>query len=171
MNISILGASRSGKTWLASALTQRFQTLICTADASSGHVRITEMTAMTPSLDSDKGLSGGSIDERALLRLREVDLILLTGLDLPWAGERQDELRRQQTDARLRDMLQQAGLAYGVVYGSGLQRLRNALRLISPQDTPPARWTGACERCADPDCEFRLFTALQSSKAAAHPAA
>jgi hypothetical protein len=94
------------------------------------------------------------------------DLILLTGLDLP--GNTPDAQRH--ADIALRASLQQAGLAYGVVYGQGAQRLRQALRLITPEDEPPPRWTGVCEKCADPDCEYRLFTGLKDLKAAWHPA-
>lgn len=94
------------------------------------------------------------------------DLILLTGLDLP--GSSSDILRN--ADTALRARLQQAGLTFGVVYGQGAQRLRQALRLITPQDEPPPRWTGVCEKCADPDCEYRLFTGLKGLKAAWHPA-
>ena len=90
--------------------------------------------------------------------------VLLMGLDLPGMTPEQ-----QQADACLRAQLAAAGVSYGVVYGSGPQRLRAALRLISPQDGPPPRWTGPCERCADPECEFRLFTGLMNSKAAGRP--
>lgn len=105
---------------------------------------------------------------------RRYDLTLLTGLDLPPAHGPRDSAasqQQEQADARLRAALRQAGMAYGVVYGSGAQRLRNALRLIVPQaqDTPPARWNGICEKCSDPECEFRLFTGLRDSRAAAHP--
>lgn len=90
--------------------------------------------------------------------------VLLMGLDLPDPPPDQ-----QDADARLRVQLSAAGVSYGVVYGQGAQRARAALRLIRPQDGPPPRWTGVCERCADPDCEFRLFTGLKSSTAAAPP--
>jgi len=92
--------------------------------------------------------------------------VLLMGLDLPGLTPAQ-----QQADARLRAQLAAAGLGYGVVYGLGRERLRAALRLIDPQDGPPPRWTGVCEKCADPECEFRLFTALKNSKAADPPPA
>lgn len=92
------------------------------------------------------------------------DRVLLMGLDLPGTTPAQ-----QAADAALRAQLAAAGLSYGVVYGRDKERLRAALRLIEPQDGPPPRWTGVCEKCADPECEFRLFTELQSSKAAAHP--
>jgi hypothetical protein len=87
--------------------------------------------------------------------------VLLMGLDLPGGTTIQ-----QAADAHLRAQLASAGVAYGVVYGIGPQRLRAGLRLIAPEDGPPPRWTGPCERCADPDCEFQLFTGLLKSKAA-----
>ncbi len=89
------------------------------------------------------------------------DRVLLLGLDLTGATPAQ-----QEADATLRAQLAAAGVSYGVVYGRGRDRLRAALRLIEPQDGPAPRWTGVCEKCADPDCEFRLFTALKHSKAA-----
>ncbi len=90
--------------------------------------------------------------------------VLLMGLDLPGSTAAQEE-----ADGRLRAQLAAGDVAYGVVYGLGPQRLRGALRLITPQDGPPPRWTGPCERCADPECEFQLFTGLMKSKAAGHP--
>lgn len=101
----------------------------------------------------------------ATLQPGDVDRILLTGLDLPGITPAQ-----QAADAALRTGLQQAGLAYGVVYGQGAQRLAQALRLITPEEGPPPRWTGVCEKCADPDCEHRLFTGLKGLKAAGRPA-
>jgi len=78
--------------------------------------------------------------------------VLLMGLDLADVTPAQ-----QEADAALRVQLAAAGVSYGVVYGLGPQRLRAALRLIEPQDGPPPRWTGVCEKCADPECEFRTF--------------
>jgi len=100
----------------------------------------------------------------ATLQPSDVDRILLTGLDLPGTT-----LAQQAADAALRTALQQAGLTYGVVYGQGTQRLRQALRLITPEDGPPPRWTGLCGKCADPDCEFRLFTGLKGLTVADRP--
>ncbi len=95
------------------------------------------------------------------LRPGVYDRVLLLGLDLRGATAAQ-----QEADATLRTQLAAAGVSYGVVYGGGRERLRAALRLIAPQEGPAPRWTGVCEKCADPDCEFRLFTALKNSKAA-----
>jgi hypothetical protein len=101
-----------------------------------------------------------------LLQAEAYEHVLLMGLDLPCIAPAQ-----HQADAALRAQLAALGINYGVVYGSGPRRLQHALRLVSPQDAPPVRWHGVCEKCADPECEFRLFTALQSSKAAARPVA
>lgn len=78
--------------------------------------------------------------------------VLLMGLDLPGPTPAQ-----QEADAALRAQLAAMGLGFGVVYGQGPQRLRAALRLISPQDGPPPRWTGVCEKCSDPECELRTL--------------
>lgn len=86
------------------------------------------------------------------LRRGIYDRILLMGLDRPDIGADQ-----QAADVRLRTQLAAAGLDFAVVYGPGPQRLRAALRLLVPQDGPPPRWTGVCEKCADPECEFRTF--------------
>jgi hypothetical protein len=137
MNIAILGASATGKTYLARDLTLHLPEL----QVSDG-----------PSPD--------------IPQPNTYDRVLLMGLDLPGITTAQ-----QQSDAALRAQLAAFGISYGVVYGSGPQRLRHALRLITPQDAPPVRWRGACEKCADPECEFRLFNALKESKAAAHPLA
>lgn len=101
----------------------------------------------------------------AMLQPGDFDRILLTGLDLPGSTASQNE-----ADTVLRAGLQQAGLAYGVVYGQGAQRLAQALQLIAPEDGPPPRWQGLCEKCADPDCEHQLFTGLKGLKAAGRPA-
>ena len=92
--------------------------------------------------------------------------LLLSGLDQAPLREQSD---LQTLDADLRKALAQAGLAYGVVYGQGLQRLLNAQRLVQPQDLPQrAAWV--CDKCSDPDCEFKLFTGLKGLKAENPPA-
>ncbi|MBX9870601.1 MAG: ATP-binding protein [Burkholderiaceae bacterium] len=101
------------------------------------------------------------------LQTGRYDRVLLMGLDQPGVTPAQ-----QAADAALRAQLAATGLAFGVVYGKDeRERLCAALRLIDPQDGPAPRWTGVCEKCADPDCELRLFTALKNSKAAEHPPA
>lgn len=101
------------------------------------------------------------------LQTGRYERVLLMGLDRPDINPAQ-----QAADAALRTQLAAMGLSFGVVYGQDArERLRAALRLIEPQDGPAPRWTGVCEKCADPDCEFRLFTALKNSKVAGRPPA
>ena len=111
------------------------------------------------------------------------DAVLLMGLDLPSArhGAWQDQAWRAR--------LQQARVAFQVIYGVGPARLQSALAALAPlaslqpdlrgpwhaqgleaantaQNQPnPARWQGWCEKCSDADGEHRLFAALKSEKA------
>jgi nicotinamide riboside kinase len=113
----------------------------------------------------------------AVVRQRGYDITLLCALDLPWVPDGLQRIGpevRESVDAQLRDALQRARIPYRVVYGSGGERLLNALAAIdsaSPQDArattaPPRPWTWSCEKCGDPDCEHRLFTELLASPAA-----
>ena len=73
-----------------------------------------------------------------------------------------------------RTWLHQRAWPYQVIYGSGaegLTQLAHALAaderlqgwpgLLARPETQP-RWRGACERCADPACEHRLFSQLRA---------
>ena len=97
------------------------------------------------------------------------DLALLMGLDLPSAAGGED------ADARIRERLRGAAVTYQVVYGHGPQRLRCALSALAAAGVVPAQaleadaprqraWTWVCEKCSDPECEHRLFTALQQER-------
>lgn len=92
------------------------------------------------------------------------------GLTLLLAPAPSDGPDGEATDARLRDAMQRAGLAFQVVHGQGADRERQALRAIGNAmgralvvDDPAlaqgrGQWT--CDNCSDPDCEHRLFTGL-----------
>jgi len=77
---------------------------------------------------------------------------------------------REPVDQKVRQLLAKGNLPYQVVYGTGEQRLDNALYGIGRQapqwakqlerPEPPTRWSGPCETCGDGDCEHRLFTRL-----------
>jgi len=101
------------------------------------------------------------------------DLTLLMGLDLPWVPDglfRDSPAARQTTDAILRARLEQAGITFQTIYGSGEARVQQALRTLGaamgrplvPQDPfweqGRRRWN--CEKCSDPACEHRLFRDL-----------
>ena len=75
-----------------------------------------------------------------------------------------------------RDLLAEAGWSYQVLYGDRAeQRLDAALRALhvalpsallqapAPRDTssPQRLRAWACEKCSDPECEHKLFTALR----------
>ena len=75
--------------------------------------------------------------------------------------------------AHWRDWLLQRQWPYQVVYGSGTEamaqlahawaadeRLQGLPSLLAREELAP-RWRGACERCADPGCEHRLFSQLR----------
>jgi hypothetical protein len=126
--------------------------------------------------------SNGILLDDALLRSLAASpnaLTLLMGLDQPCpAGDR---AAQEAEDTRLRATLAQAGVAFRVVYGQGAQRTAHALLAIrqiaagaysssaggqfgveaekSEGQAPRLRaWN--CEKCSDPECEHRLFTAL-----------
>ncbi len=102
---------------------------------------------------------------------RTASMALLMGLDLPCAPDQQPA--QQAADAQLRAELSAAGVAYRVVYGTGAARLASALRALGAvlgmpeSDAVQANESRAarlraygCEKCSDPVCEHRLFTAL-----------
>ena len=155
MNIALLGTDAAGNRWLAEELARHCPRAF-----------ITDHPPLMKAASSDAALQALTQTHR-----QHYDLTLLTGTGLAEPGRHLAGSARHETvDAWLRAALQQAGIAFGVLHGSRLQRLSQALRLIVPQSQPSPRWTGVCEKCADPDCEFRIFTALQRSKAAAHQA-
>ncbi|MDZ7866586.1 hypothetical protein [Acidovorax sp.] len=102
---------------------------------------------------------------------RTASMALLMGLDLPCPQGQQPE--RQAADAQLRAALNAAGVGYRVVYGTGPARLASALRALGSvlgmpeseavraSESRAARLRAyGCEKCSDPVCEHRLFTAL-----------
>lgn len=89
---------------------------------------------------------------------------LLMGLDLAPPSPQQSA-----ADTALRERLRAQGIPYGVVYGRGEQRLRNALRLLEPEAEQKRNWNWVCEKCSDPECEHKLFTGLTRSTAAEPP--
>ncbi|MCW5648738.1 MAG: ATP-binding protein [Ramlibacter sp.] len=144
---------------------------------------IADTTPLMVALYSDLLFDDASLYEMAFAHQRQYDATLVTGLDLPWVADglqRDGPHVREPVDARLRAALTRAGVAYRVVYGSGGERLEQALYAIDSiaPGAHPARsgaryglqsrpWT--CERCADPDCEHRLFTGLWDSPEAGRP--
>ncbi len=141
--------------------------------APAGSVVIADTTPLMTAVYSQMIFNDHSLDAYALQQHAQFDITLLTGLDLAWISDGLQRVGphvREPVDQRVRHMLGLAGLPYQVVYGSGEQRLENALFCIARQaphlakqlerPEPPTRWSGPCETCGDGDCEHRLFTSL-----------
>jgi nicotinamide riboside kinase len=145
------------------------------AAAASAEVVISDTTALMVAIYSAMLFEDGSLYRFALERLHRYDLILVTGLDLPWVPDglqRDGPHVREPVDALIRQALARAGVAYRVIYGRGAERLAAALRAAGdvragPPSTAPAAATTTgidrswrCDKCSDPVCEHRLFTRL-----------
>ena len=151
-SVLILGAPRSGKSWLARALNSTLQ-----ASGVQNHWFISESP------------------EPKLLRSPET-ITLLMGLDLPGLGPEQDD-----EDKRLRQALVIAQTRFTVIYGKGVDRLSNALLALDLACETDAAWlerisaqfninrgrdVWQCNDCSDPACEHKLFTRLLAQRAA-----
>lgn len=188
--ITLVGAPDSGAEPLAKALAAR----LTAGSATLLHTTalLDALTALTAvPLTAQHGLAepGSTLLSSALALHRRADLTLLMGLDedVPLQGEITPSNRpsREACDALLRKALADAGVTYRVVYGQGQQRVEHALKAInsvaisaypesargifdSDSGSRPARlraWN--CEKCSDPECEHRLFTALMEQSAQA----
>jgi nicotinamide riboside kinase len=137
------------------------------AAAAGADIVIADTTALMVAIWGGLLFPDHPLLQFALQRQRGYDLTLVSGLDLPWVddGLQRDPAARGRTDELVRGLLAQAGIAYRVVYGSGEDRLRNALAALPdplrpPHASPRRAWTWQCDKCSDPECEHRLFTAL-----------
>ena len=136
-------------------------------------VVIADTTPLMTAVYSQMIFNDHSLDAYALQQHAQFDITLLTGLDLAWISDGLQRVGahvREPVDKKIRHLLTHANLPFQVVYGSGEQRLENALFCIARQaphlakqlerPEPPTRWSGPCETCGDGDCEHRLFTSL-----------
>ena len=141
--------------------------------APDAHVLIADTTPLMTAVYSQLVFNDHSLDSLALEHQAMFDITLLTGLDIEWQSDglqRDGAHVREPVDQKIRHLLRQAQLSFQVVYGTGQQRLENALFSIGKQapewaqqlarSAPPTRWSGPCETCGDGDCEHRLFTDL-----------
>lgn len=135
---------------------------------------IADTTALMVAIYGAMLFDGDALHDFAIERQRGYRLTLVMGLDLRWVpdGLQRDRTQpREPVDALLRQMLAQADVAYRVVYGQGEDRVRAALapvlELLDARPPVPQherRWARQCDRCSDPDCEHRLFTALRAER-------
>jgi nicotinamide riboside kinase len=141
--------------------------------APKTHVLIADTTPLMTAVYSQLVFNDHSLDSLALEHHAMFDITLLTGLDIEWQSDglqRDGAHVREPVDQKIRHQLTQAHLPFQVVYGTGKQRLENALFCIGKQapdwaqklarSAPPTRWSGPCETCGDGDCEHRLFSDL-----------
>lgn len=136
MNIAVLGTDDAERAHLVQALQQALRT-----ELASGRHQVLDIPA-----------ASATSSEPPLQRNSLILLIAATASE----------------DTPLRNALQQDGLHYTVLYGDGAARIASALQSIRhalglPQaeagtSTTPWRWN--CEKCSDPECEHRLFSAL-----------
>jgi nicotinamide riboside kinase len=131
-------------------------------EASASDWLIADTTPLMIAIYSDMLFGDGALHEFAFEHQRRYDLTLVTGLDLPWVADghqRDGPHVREPVDARVRAALQRAGVPFRVVYGTGPDRLANALAAIAAgRPQPGTEWRWACDKCSDPDCEHRLFS-------------
>lgn len=147
MRIAIVGAPQTGKSQLAHAFTAYFTT---------------------------RQIDLAVIDAPSLEHLAPEDIVLLCGLDLKSAAS----VTEHRTDEVLRQVLAHQQTQFQVVYGQGAERFTNGLYAAAlraqamgfealaahMRQTQPLRWMGACENCADADCEHQLFSQLLAKK-------
>jgi nicotinamide riboside kinase len=145
------------------------------AAAALAQVVIADTTALMVAIYSAMLFEDGTLYRFALARQRSYSLTLVTGLDLPWIADglqRDGPHVREPVDTLIRSMLAQAQIGYRVVYGNGEERLlsalaavkstpRNPLAAAAPEPPPPRQpWVWVCDKCSDPECEHKLFSAL-----------
>jgi hypothetical protein len=161
--IALLGAPGTGATELAEALHRRLADSALTARALA-------IAPDAPRLPAETSHT-----------LHSAAITLLMGLDLPCLPP--EQARREAFDARLRALLAKATVRYQVVYGQGPRRTENALKAIESiakialstsasdllEQKPMRLRAWDCEKCSDPECEHRLFSALAGRGGAAIP--
>jgi HTH-type transcriptional regulator, transcriptional repressor of NAD biosynthesis genes len=137
---------------------------------------IADTTALMTAVYSDTIFQDDSLYAQALAdHAQQVTHTLLLACDLPWVADgiqRTGAHVRADIDDLLRQHLRASGIPFSVIYGQGLDRLRQALialklNAVSTEalnatsnaiDTQTrVQWQWLCDRCSDADCEHRLF--------------
>jgi nicotinamide riboside kinase len=150
------------------------------AATANADIVIADTSALMVAIYAGMLFPDGALYRFAIERQQRYDATLVTGLDLPWMPDglqRDATASREDVDALVRKLLQQAGIPFQVVYGQGPQRLRGALRALEAagvlaadgagrtlEEGARGPWVWACEKCSDPECEHRLFTRLPGGR-------
>ena len=164
LRLALLGGSDATVRLLADALAEA-------ASGSGWSVQI-ETPAYTPELQAE---------------LTRFDLVLLAGLQSNGSPSA-DVLNKQaqQAEQALRKALASANIPYQVLYGTHPERLARALHALesllaerAPASRPvsagsaslvawpkprPKPWVWSCDKCSDPQCEYRLLSDLLASR-------
>ena len=142
---------------------------IAATKSALADIVIADTTALMVAIYSAMLFKDGTLYRFAVERQRSYDHTLVTGLDLPWVADgvqRDGPHVRAPVDTLVRGILDESGIAYRVVYGQGPERLAAALAALGWGEAPAGRlervWR--CEKCSDPECEHRLFTALLAQR-------
>jgi nicotinamide riboside kinase len=149
-------------------------------EAAQRHaVVIADTTALMTAVYSDYVFGDRSLYAHALEQQRAMDVTLVSGLDIAWEADgiqRDGAHARPPVDALLRQTLDDAHIAYRVIYGLGDDRLHNAIKSISlnainsvaayavntwtTEHKYSEKWVWSCDKCSDPECEHQLFSQL-----------
>lgn len=142
-------------------------------NTSTARCSIADTSPLVTAVYSDLMFQDPSLYPSAVGAERNTDVILLTGLDLPWHadGLQRDGIAMQRRfDTRLREVLTDHQLAYATVYGQGAQRVDAAMAALqshlsprSGRGQPVALWCWNCDNCSDAACERHLFRGLLSA--------
>lgn len=148
------------------------------AAAAARGVAVADTTAVMTAVYSELLFNDDSLYAAALDAQRGHAITLLTALDLPWVADglqRDGPQVQEPVDRLVRNALQRAGVPYAVVHGRGGQRLASAWNAITRSadadraesvtaqgdtGTGSGAWRWSCDKCSDPVCEHRLFSAL-----------
>jgi nicotinamide riboside kinase len=140
---------------------------VCAHPAAS--LLLSDTAPLMTAVYSDLLFGDTSLYAAALADHSVFGLTLVTGLDLPWVADgiqRDGVAMRAQVHQRLCDVLRRHRIAFSLVYGRGEARTQSALQAIGyalgkpPADARRSAWKWPCEKCSDPECEHRLFSAL-----------
>nr|WP_315463560.1 ATP-binding protein [uncultured Rhodoferax sp.] len=139
-------------------------------DSARSAIVIADTTALMTAIYSDVLFQDASLYALGLADIRRFHHVLVAAIDLPWVADnhfRDGPEGQKAIHTRLQEVLRDHGIAYSMVYGSGLQRTEAALAAVRPSPASPdaesetyKHWMARCEKCSDASCEHRLFRQL-----------
>lgn len=141
------------------------QTRLIEAARRAHRIVLADTTALMPAIYSELIFQDSSLHAQAEADQGQVDMALLTSLDLAWAADgviRDGPHMREPVDALLRAALQRIGRPYAVVAGQGITRIQHALSAIEhlldttarqARAATQPRWRWFCDKCDDGECE------------------